>query len=232
MLLEGWGQAAQKRLKASRVLIAGGGGLATAAALYLAAAGVGAIRLVDDSKVTLADLSHPLLFRERDLGKARAVAAAEHLRQVNPFVLVESQVRKISAHSLPRLLADCTLILDSMNKPPGEVLLNRAAVKFRLPVVHARVRGMEGHLTTFWPGKGPCVSCAFPEAPSTADLSLFPPLPGIMGALQTSEALRLLSGQGPAWLGRVLIFKGDTFRFSENDVKINPECHLCGDLKA
>ena len=225
--LDGWGREAQERLKSSQVLIAGAGGLASATALYLMAGGLGAMRLVDDSRVSLADLNHQVLFRERDLGKAKATIAERRLKEINPFVTVESYGKVLSEHNVFRLAASCNLLIDASNNAGAGSLLNLAAAKQQIPLVHARVWAMTGLLTTFWPGRGPCLACAFLETPSTHRPALLGPLPGIMGALQALEVLRILGGLGPALLGRVLIFKGDQFIFTEKIIRSNPQCPVC-----
>jgi molybdopterin/thiamine biosynthesis adenylyltransferase len=227
MTLDGWGREAQERLKSSQILIAGAGGLASATALYLLAAGLGAIRLVDDSRVSLADLNQQVLFRERDLGKVKATVAEHRLKEINPFVMVESHVKKLSEYNVFRLTAGCQALIDASNNAVAGALLNLAAARHKIPLVHAWVWGMTGRLSTFWPGHGPCLACAFHETPSTILPALLGPLPGIMGALQALEVLRTLGGLGPALLGRVLIFKGDQFKFIEKTIRPNPQCPVC-----
>jgi molybdopterin/thiamine biosynthesis adenylyltransferase len=224
--LDGWGREAQERLKSSQVLIAGAGGLASATTLYLMAGGLGAIRLVDDTRVSLADLNHQVLFRERDLGKAKATMAERRLKEINPFVTVESHVKLLSEHNVFRLAASCNVLIDASNNAGAGSLLNLAAARQQIPLVHAWVGEMTGLLTTCWPGRGPCLTCASLDTPSTRP-ALLGPLPGIMGALQALEVLRILGGLGPALLGRVLIFKGDQFKFSEKTIRSNPHCPVC-----
>ncbi|MBM4302032.1 MAG: HesA/MoeB/ThiF family protein [Deltaproteobacteria bacterium] len=225
--LDGWGREAQERLKSSQVLIAGAGGLASATALYLMAGGLGAIRLVDDSRVSLADLNHQVLFRERDLGKAKATMAERRLKEINPFVMVESHVKLLSEHNVFRLAANCNVLIDASNNAGAGALLNPVAARQQIPLVHAWVGEMTGLLTTFWPGRGPCLACAVLETPSNRHPALLGPLPGITGALQALEVLRILGGLGPALLGRVLIFNGDQFRFTEKTIRSNPQCPVC-----
>jgi len=225
--LDGWGREAQERLKSSQVLIAGAGGLASATALYLMAGGLGAMRLVDGSRVSLADLNHQVLFRERDLGKPKAAIAERRLKEINPFVTVESHGKVLSQHNVLRLAANCHVLIDASNKAGAGALLNLAAAKQHIPLVYARVWAMTGLLTTFWPGRGPCLGCAALETPAIHHPPLLSPLPGIMGALQALEVLRLLGGLGPALLGRVLIFKGDQFMFAEKIIRSNPQCPVC-----
>ena len=225
--LEGWGREAQERLKSSQVLIAGAGGLASATALYLMAGGLGAIRLVDHSRVNLADLNHQVLFRERDLGKAKAAMAERRLKEINPFVTVESHNKILSEHNVFRLATGCDVLIDASNNTGAGALLNLAAVRQQIPLVHAWVWAITGLLTTFWPGRGPCLACGSLETPANSRPALLGPLPGIMGALQALEVLRLLGGLGPALLGRVFIFNGDQFRFTEKTIRVNSQCPVC-----
>jgi molybdopterin/thiamine biosynthesis adenylyltransferase len=191
------------------------------------AGGLGVMRLVDDSRVNLSDLNHQVLFRERDLGKAKATMAEHRLKELNPFVTVESHVKALSEHNVFRLAASCDVLIDASNNAGVGSLLNLVAAKQQIPLVHAWVGEMTGRLTTFWPGRGPCLACALLEAPSSHHPALLAPLPGIMGALQALEVLRLLGGLGPALLGRVLIFNGDQFRFTEKNIRSNPQCPVC-----
>ncbi len=226
-----WGREAQEKVKSSRVLLAGAGGVGSAIALHLLATGVGALRLVDHSRVCLADLNTTLLYRERDLGKNKSAIAERRLKEINPFVTVEGQGKTISEHNVYRLASGCHLIIDAMQEQPAGDFLNLAAVKHRLPLIHAWVGEMDGLLTTFWPGQGPCLACFLPEAPLNRHPALMGPLPGIMGALLSLEALRILGGLGPALVGRLLIFKGRWFYFREERLKVNPHCPVCRHLQ-
>ena len=227
MALDGWGRDVQERLKSSQVLIAGAGGLASATALYLLAGGIGTIRLVDESRVSLTDLNHQVLFRERDLGKAKVTLAAHRLKENNSFVMVESHVKELSEHNVFRLAAGCDVLIDASNNPEAGSLLNLVAAREQIPLVHARVGGMTGLLTTFWPGRGSCLACALMETPTSLYPALLGPLPGIMGSLQALEVLRILGWMGPALLGRVLIFQGNQFKFTEKIIRSNPQCSVC-----
>lgn len=225
--MEGWGREAQERVKSSRVLIAGANGLASVVALHLLATGVGAIRMVDPSRVTLADLNATVLYRERDLGKNKATVAERRLREMNPFVTVEGQGKHLTPNNVFRVAAGCQLLIETSRDPHNGFLLNQAAVRYRLPLLYAWLGGMEGFLTSFWPGQGPCLACAFPESLPSSPPALMGPLPGILGSLQALEALRILGGLPPALLGRRLSFQGQTFTFREEAVSANPHCPVC-----
>lgn len=229
--LSEWGREAQEKLKSSRVLIAGAGALGSAVALNLLATGVGVLRLVDPSRVSLADLNGTVLFRERDLGKAKSAVAERRLKEINPFAAVEGQGKVISEHNVHRLAFGCQLLIDATQDPAASDFLNLAAVRYRLPLIHARVGEMDGLLTTFWPGQGPCLACFLPAAPLDSHKALMGPVPGIMGALLAWEALRILGGLGPALVGRLLIFKGRWFHFREDPVRTDVSCPVCHRLR-
>lgn len=228
MSLKEWGREAQERLKSSQILLAGAGGLASATALYLLAGGAGAIRLVDNTRVGLADLNHQVLFRERDLGKAKANVAEQRLKEINPFVMVRSHAKAITENNVFRLASGCTLLVDASNNPRTGALLNQAAVRQKIPLVHAWVWQMTGRMTTFWARQGPCLACAALESPTAFRPAFLGPLPGIMGTLLALEVLRILGGLEPALLGRVLTFEGNTFTFCDNFIHRNPQCPICG----
>jgi adenylyltransferase/sulfurtransferase len=227
LTLEGWDREAQERVKSSRVLIAGTGGLGSIAALYLLAGGVGTIRLVDDSRVDLSDLAHQILFRELDLGRPKAAVAERRLREVNPFAAVAGQVKRITENNASRLIAGYHLLIDATNDSGVKLLLNQAAARHGVPLVCGWAWEMDGCLTTSWPDHPPCSTCAFPGGPRVGVPALLGPLPGVLGSLLALEALRILGGLGPALLGRLLIFKGRPFRFSEKPVKPDPRCPVC-----
>ena len=227
LTLEGWGREAQELVKSSRVLIVGAGGLGSTAAMHLMAAGVGALRLVDNSRVNLADLGQQVLFREQDLGKAKAAAAERRLKDLNSFTVVESLVKVLSPHNVSRLTSDCQVLLDATNNSPAGLILNQAAAKLHLPLVSAWVWNLDGCLTTYWPGHGPCLACSAQETYHSSPSALLGPLPGILGALQALEALRILGGLGAALLGRLLYFHGSSFHFTEKPLQLNSRCPTC-----
>jgi adenylyltransferase/sulfurtransferase len=230
--MDGWGRESQERLKASRVLISGAGGVAAAVALHLLSTGVGALRVVDASRVALPDLNTTVLYRERDLGKTKATIAERRLKELNPFALVEGQGKTISEHNVYRLSAGCNLLIDAMNRPPGGHLLNLAAVRHRLPLIHVWVGEMDGVVTTCWPGQGPCLACVLPDGAPERKSALMGPIPGVMGALVAFEALRILGAQGPGLVGRLLIFQGERFAFVDKPLKPTPDCPVCSRGKA
>jgi molybdopterin/thiamine biosynthesis adenylyltransferase len=169
-----------------------------------------------------------VIFQERDLGKAKVTIAAHRLRAINSFVTVESQIKEISEHNVFRLTTGCNLLIDASNNPKVGSLLNLVAVREQLPLVHGWAFETTGHLTTFWPGRGPCLACASLESPFSLHPALLGPLPGIIGSLQALEVLRIQGGIGPALLGRILTFKGNQFTFTESTIRTEPQCPVCG----
>jgi|UniRef100_A0A7C3SHN6 adenylyltransferase/sulfurtransferase len=222
-----WGREAQQKVKSSRVLLAGAGGLGSVIALHLLAAGVGALRLVDRTRISLPDLNSTFLYRERDLGRIKSAIAERRLKELNPFGTIEGLGKAISEHNVNRLASGCHLLINAMPEEPAGDFLNLVAVKHCLPLLTAWVGEMDGQVTTFWPGKGPCLACYLPEAPVAGTSALMGPLPGILGGLLSLEALRILGGLGPALVGRLLIFQGRRFSFQEKFLKENPDCPVC-----
>lgn len=228
--MEGWGREAQEKVKSSKVLIAGADGLSSAVALHLLTTGVGALRVVDPNRVSLADLNANPLFRERDLGKNKATITERRLKEINPFVTVEGQAKTISENNIFRVAAGCHLLIETRRNPNGGYLLNQAAIRYKVPLLYAWLNDVDGSLATFWPGRGPCLACAFPERLPSGPSAFMGPLPGILGALQALEALRILGGFPPALLGRRLTFQGKVFTFKEESLPNNPTCPACRHL--
>ena len=228
--MEGWGRESQERVKSSKVLIAGADSLSAAIALHLLTTGVGALRVVDPHRISLADLNANPLFRERDLGKNKASIVERRLREVNPFVTVEGQAKTISPNNVFRVAAGCQLLIETRRDPDGAYLLNQAAVRYKLPLLYAWQSEVDGSVTTFWPGQGPCLACAFPEVLPAAATALLGPLPGILGALLALEVLRILGGFPFVFLGRRLTFQGKVFTFKEGLLQTNPFCPVCQHL--
>ncbi|MBM4273313.1 MAG: HesA/MoeB/ThiF family protein [Deltaproteobacteria bacterium] len=226
-----WGLEAQERVKSSRVLMAGAGGVASCAAVYLIAGGLGAMRLVDQSRVSLSDLNHHILYRERDLGKPRAATAESRLKELNPFAIVESRDKTISGHNISWLTKGCHLIVDALNQTQVGEILNQAAVRRGIPLIVVQMQGTKGHLTTFWAGNGPCRACVFPEPPisnvTARGQARLGPVSGILGTLVALEALCILGGLGPALCGRMLTFDAADFLFTQTFLRADSRCPVC-----
>ncbi|MBK6847254.1 MAG: molybdopterin-synthase adenylyltransferase MoeB [Proteobacteria bacterium] len=227
--------AGQRRLQQARVLCVGAGGLGSPLALYLAAAGVGRLGLVDGDTVDLTNLQRQTLYATADVGRPKLEAARARLSALNPEItVVPHALRLVSANAL-ELLRDYDVIADGSDNFATRYLVNDAAVLLGKPNVSGSVYRFAGQLSVFHPGRGPCYRCLFPEppppglVPSCAESGVLGVLPGIIGSLQALEVLKLLLGQGEPLIGRLLLFDGLGARCRELSFERNPACALCGD---
>lgn len=230
------GVAGQERLKAARVLCLGAGGLGSPAALYLAAAGVGTIGLVDDDRVALSNLHRQLLHGTKDVGRPKTESARERLREVNPEIDVRLHACRFESGNAEKILRDYDLIVDGTDNFATRYLSNDVAVFARKPNVYGSIFRFDGQTTVFAPHLGgPCYRCLFPEpppagaVPSCAEAGVLGVLPGIVGTMQATEALKLILGIGEPLIGRLVHFDALKMKFREFNLKRDPECPVCGD---
>ena len=227
------GEAGQARLLSSRVLVLGAGGLGSPAALYLAAAGVGTIGIVDSDRVEVSNLQRQVLHRTADAGRPKAESARDALLALNPEVKVVAFAERLTASSVLRMLDGFEVVVDGGDNFATRYLLNDACVKLGLPLVHGSVYRFEGQATTLLPGAGPCYRCLYPAppppelAPSCAEAGVLGVLPGIVGLVQANEVLKLLLGLGTPLVGRLLTFDALGTRFSEIALRRDPACPVC-----
>jgi sulfur-carrier protein adenylyltransferase/sulfurtransferase len=230
------GVAGQQRLLASKVLVVGAGGLGSPAALYLAAAGVGRLGIVDDDVVDESNLQRQVLHSTAALGEPKVASGERRLRELNPDVEVVAYQERLSAESVDRILdEDWEVIVDGADNFPTRYLLNDASVWHGIPVVHGSIFRFEGQATVFAPGAGPCYRCLFPQppppelAPSCAEGGVLGVLPGVIGSIQGAEALKLVLGIGEPLIGRLLLYDALAGSFDEVAVRRDPDCPVCGD---
>lgn len=230
------GLAGQERLKAARVLCLGAGGLGSPAALYLAAAGVGTIGLVDFDRVEISNLQRQLLHGTKDVGRPKGESARDRLAAVNPHVEVRIHSCRFESANAQEILVDYDLILDGSDNFATRYLANDVAVFARKPNVYGSIFRFDGQATVFAPHLGgPCYRCLFPEppspgsVPSCAEAGVLGVLPGIVGTIQATEALKLILGLGETLLGRLLHFDALKMKFREFNLRRDPECPVCGD---
>jgi molybdopterin/thiamine biosynthesis adenylyltransferase/rhodanese-related sulfurtransferase len=232
------GEVGQQRLEASRVLLVGAGGLGSPAAFYLAAAGVGRLRIVDHDRIDRSNLQRQILHRDADLGGAKVESAARALTALNPRVRVEAVAERVVAANVEALLGGADVVIDGTDNFAARYLLNDACVKLGKPLVYGAVHRFEGQVGVFWPahprGDAPCYRCLFPEppppdaAPNCAEAGVLGVVPGIVGLLQAGEALKLLLGVGEPLLGRLLNVDALGARFREIRLRRDPACPACG----
>lgn len=225
----------QARLKAASVLVVGVGGLGSPAALYLAAAGVGRIGLVDFDTVDLSNLQRQVLYGTRDIGRPKVESAKERLTAVNPLVDVVLFPDRLTRDNAPGILGRFDVVLDGTDNFATRYLTNDACYLLGKPNVYGSVSRFEGQVSVFWRGKGPCYRCLFPSppepdlVPSCAEGGVLGVLPGVVGALQATEALKLLLGIGRSLAGRLLLYDALALAFREIALPRDPACPLCGD---
>jgi len=233
LTLPGLAHLGQARLLQSRVLILGAGGLGSPAALYLAAAGVGTLGIVDSDVVEVSNLQRQVLHRNADAGRPKTDSAREALTALNPEVKVVTFPERMTAANVLRIVTGFEVVVDGGDNFPTRYLLNDACVKEGIPLVHGSVYRFEGQATTLLPGAGPCYRCLYPVppppelAPSCAEAGVLGVLPGLIGLVQANEVLKLLLGVGTPLVGRLLTFDALGTRFSELSLRRDPACPTC-----
>src|SRR5213595_2759035 len=226
----------QNRLKAARVLCIGAGGLGSPAALYLAAAGVGTIGIVDFDNVDLSNLQRQILHGTSDIGRSKLESARDRLHDVNPEIKLELHKCRFSSENAPQLVAQYDVIVDGSDNFPTRYLSNDVCVFEQKPNVYGSVFRFEGQTTVFAPHLGgPCYRCLFPEppppdtVPNCAEAGVLGVLPGIIGMLQAIETIKLIVGIGEPLVGRLLHFDALKVKFRELNLRRDPECPVCGE---
>ncbi len=236
LLIPEVGEAGQLKLLDSRVLLLGAGGLGSPAALYLAAAGVGTLGIIDPDVVDASNLQRQVIHTTASLGEPKVLSAKRTLEALNPDVTVVPYQERLDSDNVERILADrWDVIIDGADNFPTRYLVNDASVWHRVPVVHGSIYRFHGQVTVFKPFEGPCYRCLFPQppppelAPSCAEGGVLGVLPGIIGSLQANEALKLLLEIGDPLIGRSLLFEALDGSFMELRTQRNPDCPVCGE---
>jgi molybdopterin/thiamine biosynthesis adenylyltransferase len=230
MLMSGWGDAGQARLKASTVFIAGAGGLGSPVALYLAVAGVGEIRLADADTVDLSNLNRQLLHNDERLGQPKAESAALTLREWNPTIKVVAQTDRITASSVEQIAGNAAIVVDCLDNYDTRYVLNAYCIQKRIPLVHGAIWGLTGQVTFLSPPRTPCLRCLVPAAPPRATFPVAGVTPGLTGCIQAMEVLKFLTGVGTNLMGRLLTFDGEDMTFATLKIHRLEGCPDCGHL--
>ena len=237
LLLPEVGVEGQRRLEGSRVLMIGAGGLGSPAAFYLAAAGVGHLRIADDDVVDRSNLQRQILHTEARIGEPKVASAQATLGALNPRTQVEAVQVRVTSDNIERLLDGVDVVLDGADNFPVRYLLNDACVKLGIPLVYGAVQRFEGQVSVFDAGRHrgelPCYRCLFPEppppefAPNCVEAGVLGVLPGVIGLLQATEVVKLLLGIGDSLAGRLLQFDALSMRFRETRLRHDPDCAVC-----
>lgn len=227
------GEEGQGKLLDAKVLFLGAGGLGSPSSLYIAAAGVGTIGIVDDDVVDESNLQRQVLHNMERLGMPKVDSARKTLQALNPDVKVVTYQTRLSSENVLDIIADYDVIIDGADNFPTRYLLNDAALKLGKPVVHASIFRFEGQMTTFLADEGPCYRCLYPDppppgmAPSCQEAGVLGVLPGLVGTVQATEAIKLILGQGETLSGRLLVFDALKTTFRTLKLRKDPECRVC-----
>jgi sulfur-carrier protein adenylyltransferase/sulfurtransferase len=227
------GLAGQTKLLESKVLLLGAGGLGSPTALYLAAAGVGTLGIVDDDEVDLSNLQRQVIHTTDRIGVAKVDSAEESIKAINPGVDVKKYKVRLDASNIMEIIQGYDVIVDGVDNFPTRYLLNDATVRLGIPVVSASILGFDGQLSVFAPHEGPCYRCLYPVpppadmAPSCGANGVLGVLPGTMGLLQATEVIKLVTGAGEPLIGRLLLYEALGATFTELKVRRDPECAIC-----
>ena len=228
------GMDGQLKLKQAKVLCIGTGGLGAPLGLYLAAAGVGRIGLVDFDVVDSTNLQRQVLFGTSDVGRPKITAAADRLRNLNPDIQIDTFETHLSSDNALDIMKDYDIVVDGTDNFPTRYLVNDACVMLGKPNVYGSIFRFEGQITIFGYPDGPCYRCLYPEppppglVPSCAEGGVLGVLPGIVGTIQAAEALKLIIGKGDPLVGRLLLFDALAMKFRELKLRKNPDCPVCG----
>ncbi|MEA2265065.1 MAG: sulfur-carrier protein adenylyltransferase/sulfurtransferase [Solirubrobacteraceae bacterium] len=227
------GEEGQRKLLDARVLLLGAGGLGSPAALYLAAAGVGTLGIVDDDEVDLSNLQRQVIHTTDRIGVAKVDSAEATIKALNPDVDVVKFPTRLNASNIMEIIDGWDIVVDGADNFPTRYLLNDATVRLRIPVVSASILGFDGQLSVFKPYDGPCYRCLYPVpppadlAPSCGANGVLGVLPGTMGLLQATEVVKLIIGAGEPLVGRLLLYEALSATFTELKVRRDPECPVC-----
>lgn len=229
-------RSSQRRLKYSRVLIIGAGGLGSPVSMYLAAAGVGNLRIVDPDKVELSNLQRQILHGQSDIGKSKLQSAAEKLQEINPHVKLDLVPERFCAENARDLAGGCDVIIDGTDNFPTRYLSNDIAVWMRIPNIYGSILRYDGQATVFAPHMGgPCYRCMAPQppapgaVPSCAEGGVLGALPGIIGSIQALEAIKIISEVGKPMIGQLFHFDMYSTRLRSFKLRRDPECPVCGE---
>jgi adenylyltransferase/sulfurtransferase len=229
------GMAGQRKLKAASVLLIGAGGLGSPLAMYLAAAGVGRIGLVDYDVVSYSNLQRQVIHGTSDIGRSKLDSARDRIKEINPFVLVDTFDVPLTSENALEIMAPYDVIIDGTDNFPTRYLTNDACVLLGKPNVYGSIFRFEGQASVFYAKEGPCYRCLFPEppppglVPSCAEGGVLGVLPGTIGAIQATEAIKLILGTGDSLIGRLLIYDATNMSFDEVRLRKDPSCPVCGE---
>ena len=227
LLIEGFGVESQQRLKKAKVAIAGIGGLGGVIAIYLTAAGVGKLRLIDRDIVEITNLNRQILYGDKDIGKKKVDAARSRLISLNKDVEVEAVCEMIRPENSSNLFKDLDVIVDALDNFETRFILNDVSINNGIPLSHGAVRGFEGRATTIVPGKTVCLKCIYPTVPDFGISPVIGVAPAVIGSIQATEVIKYITGIGEMLINRLLLYDGLSMEFSQIKLKRRSDCEAC-----
>ena len=226
--ITGFGVEGQEKLKRAKVFIAGAGGLGCSSSLYLAAAGIGTICIVDHESIELSNLNRQVLHWDEDIGRMKVDSVAEKLKRLNPGVKVEAMKQRITEANVSELVTGFDLLVDAMDNLPTRYLLNKVALERKVPFFHGAVYGFEGRAMTVIPGETACLRCVYRGDIPEEKVPIVGVTPAVIGCIQAAEVIKYIVGIGQLLTNKLLIYDGLTMKFTELKVKKDPNCEHCG----
>ena len=228
IILDGFGVEGQMRLKGATVFIAGAGGLGSAVSTYLAASGVGTIKICDHDLVELSNLNRQVLHTDKQINTRKALSAKKHLRKINPTVRIKALCETIDEETVMKLVGRSAIIVDCMDNLPTRLILNKCAVKKKIPFVFGSVSGLKGYVSFFHVPDTPCLECIFQDTTNEGQFPVIGATPGVIGSLQAMEVIKYLTGVGVNLKNQLLIFDGVIPSWKTIQIAREPHCLVCG----
>ena len=230
--IAGFGEKGQQKLKNARVVIAGAGGLGSPIAIYLAAAGVGKIRLIDHDSLDIGNLNRQILYNEEDIGESKVLSAKAKMESFNSAIEIEAIHETIMKNNVFEVAGDFDLIVDAMDNFPARRLLNRVAISRGIPFFHGAIHGFEGTVTSIIPGLTPCLACLYKQDPQQKGPPVIGVAPAVIGSIQATEVIKYIVGIGELLTNRLLIYDGLSLEFMELAIARDPDCQECKNLRS
>ncbi|MDD5082027.1 MAG: HesA/MoeB/ThiF family protein [Dehalococcoidales bacterium] len=228
IMIPGFGEEGQKKLKRACVFLAGAGGLGSAVATYLVAAGIGTLRIADHDIIEPSNLNRQVLHWDKDVGQKKVDSASRKLRQLNEAVTIEPIAETIASDNVSRMVAGCDIIVDAMDNLPTRYILNKAALEKDIPFVYGAVYGFEGRVMTIIPGKTACLNCLYHGAvPPRGVFPVIGVVPALIGCIQATEVIKYIVSLGELLTNRLLVYDGLSMKFTELHADRDPNCEHC-----
>ena len=230
MLISGWGEEGQLKLKRAKVGVIGAGGLGSPILIYLAVVGFGKIIAADKDKIELSNLNRQVLHWDKDIGREKAISAKEKLQQINPDVEITAVTSEVNEEKIEKIFSSVDAVIDALDNFESRMMLNKFAVEHRIPMFHGAVWGMEGRAMTIIPGETACFRCLYSESPPQEVFPVVGVTPALIGIIQVTEAIKYFTGVGELLKNQLLVYDGELMAFSKLRVNRDADCPVCGHL--